>query len=133
MKQTVGSFKQELIKDYNEINLRLFDIGVKSQKVEIVGDKILIFANHKRIPSLKYLDEINRFVTRITDIALIDSYKDHLGKILKEKYGMNVLSILRDYDPEIEIAGTIIILDRDASAYISKYNNIELLTGRLNS
>ena len=119
MKLVVGHFKQELIKDYNELNLRMFDIGVKSQKVEIVGDKILIFANHKRIPSLKHLDEFNRLVTRMTDVAIIDSHKEHFKKLVEGKYGMHVISILKDYDPSMELAVTIIVLDKDVSQYLS--------------
>ncbi|VEF49705.1 Uncharacterised protein [Bacillus freudenreichii] len=119
MKLAVGSFKQELIRDYNELNLRMFDIGVKSQKVEIVGNKILIFANHKRIPSLKHLDEFNRLITRLTDVAIIDSHKEHFRELVENKYGMQVISILKDYDPFLELAVTIIVLDKNVSQYIS--------------
>jgi len=119
MKLAVGHFKQELIKDYNELNLRMFNTGVKSQKVEIVGDKILIFAYHKRIPSLKHLDGINRLVTRMTDVAILDSHKDHFKELLENKYEMRVISVLKDYEPSIELAVTIIVLDQDVSKYIS--------------
>ncbi|KAA9030658.1 Na-translocating system protein MpsC family protein [Niallia endozanthoxylica] len=114
-----GQFKQELIKDYNTVNLRMFDIGVKSQKVDILGEKVIIFATHKRISSLKYLDESNRLITRIVDVTIIDSFKMELKKIMEDKYGMKVLSIMKDYDPEIECSVTIIILDQDARNYIS--------------
>jgi hypothetical protein len=114
-----GQFKQELIKDYNTVNLRMFDIGVKSQKIDIIGEKVIIFATHKRISSLKYLDENNRLITRMVDIAIIDSFKMELKMILETKYGMEVLSILKDYDPYIECSVTIIILDQDAKNYIS--------------
>ena len=117
---TAGPFKQELIKDYNNINLRMFDIGVKRQKIDIIGDKVLILAYHKRIPSLKFLDETNRSITRMTDMAIIDAYKEHLKKTLEEKYGMKVLSILKDYDPFTELSATVIIFDQDVSLYMSK-------------
>ncbi|WP_221563031.1 Na-translocating system protein MpsC family protein [Alkalihalobacillus sp. TS-13] len=119
MTWTAGQFKQEIIKDYNNINLRMFNIGVKRQKVDIIGEKVLILAIHKRIPSLKYLDEMNRFVTRIADTAIIDAYKEQLKMTIEEKYEMKVHSVLKDYDPVTECSGTIIILDKDASAYIS--------------
>lgn len=119
MIMTIGDFKQEIIKDYNDINLRMFDIGVKRQKVDIVGEKVLILAIHKRISSLKFLDETHRFVTRMTDISIIDSFKTELKKVLEEKYGMKVHSILKDYDPETECSGTIIIFDQNVSNYIS--------------
>lgn len=123
MKLAVGHFKQELIKDYNELNLRMFDIGVKSQKIDIVGDKILISAYHKRIPSLKHLDGINRLVTRLTDVAIIDSHKELFKELVERKYGMKVVSILKDYDPFLELAVTIIILDQDVNKYIANLVN----------
>ncbi|WP_338448531.1 Na-translocating system protein MpsC family protein [Niallia oryzisoli] len=119
MTLSTGQFKQELIKDYNTINLRMFDIGVKSQKVDLLGEKVIIFANHKRISSLKYLDENNRLITRLVDVAIIDSFKMELKTIMENKYGMKVLSIMKDYDPDIETSVTIIILDQDAKNYIS--------------
>lgn len=119
MNWTAGQFKQELIKDYNTINLRMFDIGVKRQKIDIVGDKVMIFAIHKRVSSLKFLDEDNRLITRMVDIAIIDSFKKELKQTVEEKYGMKVKSILKDYDPNIECSGTILILDQDVGNYVS--------------
>ncbi|WP_428908093.1 Na-translocating system protein MpsC family protein [Niallia sp. Krafla_26] len=116
---SVGQFKQELIKDYNSINLRMFDTGVKRQKVDIVGDKVIIFAIHKRISSLKFLDENNRLITRMADMAIIDSFKLEIQKVLEEKYQMKVHSVLKDYDPVTEYSGTLIFLDKDAKHYLS--------------
>ncbi|WP_100400162.1 Na-translocating system protein MpsC family protein [Bacillus sp. FJAT-44742] len=116
----LGDFKQELIKDYNDINRQLFDIGVKHQKVEIIGDKVIILANHKRIPSLKCLDESNRLVTRLTDISIIENFKVQLKKTIEEKYNMKINAILKDYDPATEYSGTIIILEREVSYYLTE-------------
>lgn len=116
---TAGHFKQELIKDYNNINLKMFDIGVKRQKVDITGDKIIILAVHKRIPSLRFLDAKDRFVTRMADISIIDAFKEEIKKTIEEKYNMQIATVLKDYDPITEYSGTIVILDLDAKHYIS--------------
>lgn len=117
MVRALGEFKQELIKDYNDINLRMFDTGVKRHKVDILGNKVIILSLHKRINSLKYMDEKNRFVTRITDVSLLDYFKDELRILFEEKYGMNVISVLKDYDPRTEYSGTIVILDQNIENY----------------
>lgn len=116
---TAGYFKQELIKEYNNINLRMFGIGVKRQKIDIVGDKVMILAVHKRIPSLKYLDKEHRLITRLTDITIIDAYKKQIQKTIEEVYNMKVLAILKDYDPVSEYSVTVIILDKDVTHYLS--------------
>ncbi|WLR51461.1 Na-translocating system protein MpsC family protein [Bacillus tianshenii] len=120
---TAGHFKQELIKQYNHINLRMFGIGVKRQKVDIVGDKVMILAEHKRIPSLKYLDKEHRLITRLTDITIIDAFKKQLKETLEETYHMKVLAILKDYDPETEYSITVVILDKQADQYLSGVDN----------
>jgi hypothetical protein len=35
----VGVLKQEIIKIYNSINQEIFGIGIKSQKIEFLGDR----------------------------------------------------------------------------------------------
>jgi uncharacterized protein YbcI len=72
-----------------------------------------------RISSLKYLDETNHFITRMADISIIDSFKLELKALIEEKYGMKVHSILKDYDPTTECSGTIVILDKNVTDYIS--------------
>lgn len=37
-----GELKQEFIKIYNSINQEIFGTGIKSQKIEISGDKVFI-------------------------------------------------------------------------------------------
>jgi hypothetical protein len=76
----LGILKQEIIKIYNSINQEIYGIGIKSQKIEISGDKVLIFATHKRIPALKILDESNRSLTAMVDYALMDANKRMLKR-----------------------------------------------------
>lgn len=119
LKFTAGHFKQELIKDYNNINLKMFNTGVIRQKVDIIDNKIMILAVHKRIPSLKFLDGRDRFITRMADITIIDTFKEEIKKIIEEKYNIQVVSVLKDYDPYSEYSGTIIVLAHNAKYYIT--------------
>lgn len=111
--KTIGEFKQELAKEYQEINQRLFDIGTKQQKVELLGNKIIFTTNHRRIPVMKTLDVNNRSSTRMIDVLIIDEFKAHFKKRLEEKYGFKVISILKDYDPFIELSVTVVLADKD--------------------
>jgi hypothetical protein len=106
----VGVLKQEIIKIYNSINQEIFGIDIKSQKIEFLGDKVLIFATHKRIPALKILDEINRSLTASVDSLLMEVNKKMLKEQLETVLGLDVRLVLKDYDPVTEYSGTVIVL-----------------------
>lgn len=61
---SAGELKQEILRIYNAINKRIFNVGVKQQKVDFVGNKIVIVSLNGRVPVLKLLDEEYRFSTR---------------------------------------------------------------------
>ncbi|MCR8635575.1 MULTISPECIES: Na-translocating system protein MpsC family protein [Paenibacillus] len=112
MKQpySTGVLKQEFIKIYNSINQEIFGTGIKSQKIEISGDKVFIFATHKRIPALKILDESNRSLTASVDILLMEANKRMLKEQIESTLGLEVKLVLKDYDPVTEFSGTVILL-----------------------
>lgn len=111
VKQPLHLLKQEITKVYNSFNQDIFGIGVRSQRIEFLGDKILITAVHKRIPALKILDETHRLLTRTVDIHVIDANKQVLAEKIEEITGIPVVTILKDYDPYTEIAATVVILE----------------------
>jgi uncharacterized protein YbcI len=113
VKQPFSAIKNEVIKVYNSVNQELFGIGVKSQKLEILGDKILIFATHKRIPAMKSLDESNRALTIQVDRAVTELNKLHLKAQIEPIVGVPIKVILKDYDPFTEAAATIIIFEEE--------------------
>ncbi|WP_111412942.1 Na-translocating system protein MpsC family protein [Billgrantia lactosivorans] len=115
---SLGQFKQELIKDYNEVNHRLFGIGVVRQKVDVLGDKILIVALHKRVPSLAYLSALNSNVSELADHYLIKGFKNEFKQLLVEKYGFEIVSIFKDYDAQAELSATVVLLKRDVRDYL---------------
>ncbi|WP_104204662.1 Na-translocating system protein MpsC family protein [Billgrantia saliphila] len=115
---SLGELKQELIKDYNEVNHRIFGIGVIRQKVDVQGDKILIVALHKRVPSLAYLNALNNNVSELADHYLIKGFKNEFKQLLVEKYGFEIVSIFKDYDAQAELSATVVLLQRDVRDYL---------------
>jgi len=115
---SMGQLKQELIKDYNEVNHRLFGIGVVRQKVDIEGDRILVIALHKRVPALGYLSRLNSNVSELADHYLIKGFKYEFKLLLEDKYGFEVLSIFKDYDAEAELSATVVVMKKDVRDYL---------------
>jgi uncharacterized protein YbcI len=110
MQLTTSQLKHEIIKIYNTVNQELFGIGIQSQKIEIIGDKILIYAIHKRIPALRVLDETQRLLTRAVDSSIIEANKNLLAGKIEESLGLPIHVIFKDYDPRTEMAMTVIVL-----------------------
>lgn len=108
-KYTTGVLKQEIVKIYNSINQEIFGIGIKSQRIEIAGDKVYIFATHKRIPALKILDAEHRSLTASVDMLVMEANKRMLKEQIEKQLGLEVRSVLKDYDPKSEFSGTMII------------------------
>lgn len=107
-----GQIKQELIRLYNEVNQQMYDVGVRQQRVELLGDKVVILAEHRRIPALESLDGTHRWLTRMVDAALLDRYKELLAVRVEQLLGIEVRCVLKDYDPGTQLSGTIICLSR---------------------
>ncbi|MFZ5642379.1 MAG: DUF2294 domain-containing protein [Bacillota bacterium] len=110
MAHSLTDLKQSIMRVYNNINQEMFDVGVKRLRVDIVGSKIVILAEHRRIPGLKALDGINRQITRLADVALLDENKQRLKKHLEAELGLKIKTVLKDYDPEHEVAATVVVL-----------------------
>ena len=108
---TVPDLRQEVMRVNNNINIALFGTGLRKQRVSVCDDKFVITADHKRIPALAALDKLDRMTTRFTDMANLDEYKRRLRAALIEQLGIPVVSVMKDYDPDRELAVTVIILD----------------------
>lgn len=107
---TAIDLKQEVMRVNNNVNITMFGTGLRKQRVAIMEDKIVISADHKRIPALAALDGIDRTTTRFVDVAILDEYKKRLKKELIDQIQLPVKSVLKDYDPEHELAITVIVL-----------------------
>ena len=106
------AFKRELLKVFDRSYLEVYQHGAKKLTVDILEDRILILSSHARLPGLRVLDTSNRFVTRMTDVALMGEHKLLFTRLLARQLPwLRVRSILSDYDPERELAAMVIVLE----------------------
>lgn len=117
---SAGELKQEILRIYNAINKQIFNVGVKQQKVDFVGNKIVIVSLNGRVPVLKLLDEEYRFSTRQLDYLLFQVFKREIKAALEQQFQLNIVAVLKDYDAETEFSGTIVVLDRDVEHYLKE-------------
>ncbi|WP_019007463.1 Na-translocating system protein MpsC family protein [Cohnella laeviribosi] len=120
MISSAGQFKQDILRIYNSINKKIFNSGVKQQRVDFVGNKIVILSVNSRVPVLKLLDPINRVTTRDVDQMLFEIFKTEIKKAFQEEFHIHIVAVLKDYDLETEYSGTIVILDRDVQSYLNE-------------
>ena len=110
MKWTDAELKQEVARINNQVNLSLFGTGLRKQRVLICEGKVIITADHKRIPALAAIAGNDRFSSRIADMAILDEYKRRLKEELTVQLRLPVVCVLKDYDPEYELAVTFVLL-----------------------
>lgn len=96
---------------YNSVNQGIAGVGVSRQRVDLLDDRILILAQHQRVKALATLDPARRDITREVDVALLDEGKRRLAQEFRDKIGLPVRVVLKDYDPSTEIAATVVVLD----------------------
>ncbi|MCW3820422.1 DUF2294 domain-containing protein [Micromonospora sp. DR5-3] len=109
--RTPGELKQEILRVYNAVNQGIAGVGVSRQRVDLLDDRILILAQHQRVKALAALDSAHRDITREVDVALLDEGKRRLAQEFKDKIGLPVRVVLKDYDPDTEIAATVVVLE----------------------
>ncbi|NLC62630.1 MAG: DUF2294 domain-containing protein, partial [Thermoanaerobacterales bacterium] len=90
------------------------------QKIDIIGDKIIILALNRRISVLKYIDEKDMFTARLMDLALLNEFKIKLKRVFENKFGLKLRSVLKDYDPVNQLAATMIIAVEPVEQFITK-------------
>lgn len=112
---TPGELKQAILRVYNATNQSVWGAGVREQQVELLGDRILIVAWHQRVPALASLDRTQRSLTREVDAALIDEFKRRITVALRDELGLDVRAVLKDYDPDTQLACTFVLLDQQLS------------------
>jgi hypothetical protein len=113
---THQSLKKDLAQIYNRVNQEIYGVGVKKQRIETFDDRVIIFAEHKRVKALEMLSKNFQHLTISVDSALIVEFKALLKGYIERKLHAKVKTILKDYDPGTEEACTIIYFDE----YINK-------------
>jgi hypothetical protein len=91
-------------------------MSVKQQKVDFVGNKIIIVSVNHRVHILKLLDKLT---TLDVTLVLSNHFKTEIKAAFEREFQMNIISILKDYDVKTEHSGTIVILDREVASYLS--------------
>jgi hypothetical protein len=111
MKIREADLKQEIARINNSVNLSLFGVGLRKQRIATIENKIIITADHKRVPALAALDHSDRMSSRLADMAILDEYKRRLKEEIVTEIGLPVVCVLKDYAPDYEIAVTFILLE----------------------
>ncbi|AEE91801.1 conserved protein of unknown function [Tepidanaerobacter acetatoxydans Re1] len=118
--KNIGDFKQELIKINNQVNEEMYGRGLDWQKIDIIGDKIIILALNRRISVLRHIDEKDAFTARLMDLALLNEFKIRIKTYFEDKFQLKVRTILKDYDPVNQLAGMIIITVEPVEEFFEK-------------
>lgn len=108
---TIGELKQQLMRINNTINVQMYGTGLRWQRVDICGNRIIILAENKRITALASIDSKEGLNARRVDLMLLTEFKERLKLAVEELLGACVITVLKDYDPVSEMAGTIIVLE----------------------
>lgn len=116
---SAGQWKQDILRIYNEINKKLFNAGVKQQKVDFAGNKIIILSINSRVPVLKVLDTHDTAASRQINLVLHEVFKHEIKQAFLDEFQVNIKAVLKDYDVETEYSGTIIILEKDLEHYLN--------------
>lgn len=109
--RSTGELKQLILRTYNATNQAVWGTGVREQRVDLLGDRVLIVAVHQRVPALAALDDTRRDLTRQVDVALVDHYKGVFSAELERLLGVGVRAVLKDYDPDTQLSCTLVVLD----------------------
>jgi uncharacterized protein YbcI len=106
----LSNLKKDIAQLYNKVNQEIYGVGVKKQRIDISHNKLIIFAQHKRVPALQTLSKNHMELTSSVDAALIAEYKAKFKEQIEQIFRLRVITILKDYDPITENACTIVYL-----------------------
>jgi len=112
-KQKNAIDKREVIRIYNQINQEIYDTGISQQKIEISENSLMIFAVHKRVEALKILRDNYPELVSYANTALFTEFKAKLKENIEDLTGMNIMSILMDYDAATQHSCGIIYFDKN--------------------
>lgn len=108
--RTTGEWKQSILRIYNRVKQEVSGTGVERQNIYVTSTYIMIVAVHNRVPALATVTSQNVQLGRWADVAIIDANKTRLQASLQEELGITTNGIFQDYDPDAQIAVSVVLL-----------------------
>lgn len=102
--------KRLLSSVYNDVNKEIYGYGVAELKVEQKDDIIIFMVKNQRVKILVTLEDRYYFLKKFVDKALLEEFKIKMRERLEGKFGFEIVTVLRDVDPDIQSAYTLIII-----------------------
>lgn len=103
----LNDFKKEMLRINNAVNMEVFNQGLHQQRLEIVGDKVIIIARNNRVKVLSVMDKCDPVFARSADIVLLSEFKRRFVEVAEEHFGVPILSFLKDYDSKLEMSVSV--------------------------
>lgn len=104
-------FKKKLLRIYNEVNKEIYGCGVVELKINVSNDMIMFITRHNRVQALKVLENRYFALKQSVDYALFQEFKLRLREKMESQLSMTPKAMLRDYDPDYQIAVTVVFLE----------------------
>lgn len=101
--------KKKLCQIYNEISKELFGFGTTLLRATVDGNYATLYAKHRRSPRSDALEGEAPGLKLEVDFRMSQLYKKKLSERLTEM-GLEIETVLRDYDSATQWAVTNIIL-----------------------
>jgi hypothetical protein len=102
--------KKKLYHIYNDISKELFGFGTTLLKVTFDNNMITFLARHRRSPRSVALEGEAPNLKYEVDFYMSSIYKKKIKERFEEELGLDMETVLRDYDPQTQWAITNIII-----------------------
>lgn len=121
----MGEFKQEILRINNKVNMEVFKQGLLTQRVDIMHNRAVIVAKNRRVSLLSLPYEMDKASTEIMDRTLINIFKQHFIRLMKDELGVTVVAHLKDYDPDIEISASVTFFEKPVEELLKELKSPE--------
>lgn len=115
---SLQSYKRSISQLYNELNMEMYGTGVRKQSISIAENKVLIFAELRRLPELNALEKGHKNLCLHLDSALRTEFKRRLKERIEHTFQVSVRTVLLDYDMNTELTFTTIFLEENVQEAI---------------
>ncbi len=106
--------RRHLTNIYNEVNKDVYGYGVTGLKIEQYKNIIILIAANQTIKAIVSMEKAGYpLLSKSADKILYDIFKQDLRDHLEGQFPFKVLSVLRDFDQDIGLAYTLIIIEEE--------------------